>query len=232
MNMRRIILTLVVCLCVATPALADLSLQIGYSGSSYGPYQKGSGGEFTVKPSGWDPLANYAVGKSVKNVGVTGTFQTFCLEAGETISGYSATYAVVLGDSAVYGGVGTADPISVGTAWLYKEFAAGTLAYDYSSARTDAAALQNAIWWLEGESGGSTNKYTAAAITKFGSEANAKANNAGQFAVKVMSLWDVGYVGVQGHQHQDLLVAVPVPGAVLLGFLGLGYAGMRLRKTV
>jgi hypothetical protein len=25
---------------------------------------------------------------------------------------------------------------------------------------------------------------------------------------------------------------VPVPGAVLLGFLGLGYAGMRLRKMV
>ena len=31
--------------------------------------------------------------------------------------------------------------------------------------------------------------------------------------------------------YQDYLVRVPVPGAVLLGILGLGAAGMKLRKS-
>ncbi|MBP7051966.1 MAG: hypothetical protein KBE65_13210 [Phycisphaerae bacterium] len=232
--MRKLLFIGVLCAVVASPALADLTLQIGYSGSNYGPYQTGLGGEFTVNPSGWDPLPYYADDKDLKDVGVDGTFQTFCLERLETISAYPSEYAVVLSDSAVYGGVGGADPLSIGTAWLYKQFQDGTLDYAYDGTtaerKYDADLLQKAIWWLEGEKDGAENKYTALAISQFGSAANAKADNDGAYAVRVMNLWDKNYVGVLGHQHQDLLVCVPVPGAVLLGLLGLGYAGRRLRK--
>jgi hypothetical protein len=233
--MKKLVVITAFLALLAAPAFADLTLQIGYPGSSYGPYQAGAGGEFTVNPSGWDPLKYYADGFNLKNVGVDGTFQTFCVESGETINGYSATYSVVLSNKAIAGSVGPGgDPISKGTAWLYKQFQDGVLkAYAYNGTaaerKADAALVQNAIWWFEGE-GGSKNAYADLAITHFGSEAAAKADNNGGIAVRVMNLYNLGHAGEYSHRRQDLLVCVPVPAAVLLGLLGLSVAGWKLRK--
>ena len=56
------------------------------------------------------------------------------------------------------GGNGSYDALSKGTAYLYSQFANGSLAgyiYGYGATRATAAGeLQEAIWWLEGENGG------------------------------------------------------------------------------
>jgi hypothetical protein len=225
--MRRIILIAVVCAFVAAPVLADtVTFKNGY-----GIWQTELGGEFTLDPStGLEWVLSYYA-PAAKDQGTNGTFQTFCLEAFEHV--YSnATYTAVLNDKAINGGVGAAgDPLSVGAAWLYYEFAKGTLTgYDYSDTgvgrEPSADALQKAIWALEEESGGSINTtYNTMLVGKFGTIANAKLDNMGQYGVKVLNLYEGTTL------RQDVLVLVPVPGAMLLGFLGLGYAGMRLRKV-
>ena len=93
----------------------------------------------------------------------------------------------------------------------------------------EAGELQQAMWALEDEVGDPTgNEYFDLAVTQFGSIALAEADNAGhlnQYPVKVMNLYDS-----LGNRAQDVLVLVPVPAAVLLGVLGLGVAGWKLRK--
>src|SRR4030042_5544995 len=143
-------------------------------------YFSGGGGEFTVFPltglSGvldfYDPLT--------KNI-VPGApnYQSFCMELSEYIT-YGPTYNAVVNDRAIQGSVGPAgDPLSVGVAWLYNEFRLCVLAgYDYTVPGRDVSAgmLQDAIWWLEGEAGDPANVFGNAAVTKFGSVANAMAN--------------------------------------------------------
>ena len=63
-----------------------------------------------------------------------GTFQTFCVEDSEYFSPGS-TYNVQLNTAAVYGMPGAtsgSEPVTLGTAWLYSQFANGSLSgYDY-----------------------------------------------------------------------------------------------------
>jgi hypothetical protein len=89
-------------------------------------------------------------------------FQTFCMEYSEEFySGgtynYSITGEAISGDQNFHGaGVLGGDPVSKGTAALYRAFRNGTLA-DYFSAdvatqKANADILQKAIWFLEDES--------------------------------------------------------------------------------
>ncbi len=232
--MRRIALIIGLCAFAAAPAPADLSITTT-GGAGYGIWQTGNGGEFTFRPSGWDPLPYY--NSVARDQGQQkGTFQTFCLEHSEYLYG-NTTHAVILNDRMVNGGVGPqGDPLSRGTAYLYHEFQNGTLdGYDYyntgAGRHASAQELQNAIWYLEDEVGGSLSEtYEDMLIDEFGSVADAKLDNNGLIPVAVMNLYAAGHAGDQDYLRQDALVCTPVPAALLLGLLGLGAAGLKLRR--
>ena len=221
-----VVMVLFVFLTLTTMAMASQVTFVG--GSGYGPYQTGLGGEFTLDPSAdleW-VLGSYASGIS-SNV-IPGTFQTFCLEFSEHVSAYG-TYNAALNNAAVLGGGGAvngADPISIGTAYLYSEFAKGTL-QDYAftgteaERETSAALLQNAIWYLESEGGvGAGNSYFDLVYKEFSDDAFA--DNNGKFNVAVLNLT------ASDGRHQDVLVATPIPAALwLLGSGLLGLVGLR-----
>ena len=143
----------------AQMAAAEYTVKTTGNGG-YGPYQTGRGGEFSLLPNAElkSVLGTYDA-KALYN-GTAGTaFQTFCLEENEYI--YSNTeHSATISNAAINGGVGGAtdgeDPISVGTAYLYFQFAKGTLPnYNYEGTATNrkssAGELQQAIWWLENE---------------------------------------------------------------------------------
>ena len=233
MTIKKIIIAGLVGMALASAAMAD-QIQIGYSGSGYGPYQTGLGGEFTVNPitpAGWLDLSGYVNGQT-GNIGTSGTFETFCVEGSEVIYPYNATYNAVINQNAVQGGVGPAgDPLSVGTGWLYRQFATTTwdsgLSYNYGANRkTSAGALQNAIWWLEVEEGiayNSGNIYMKAVVDKFGTEAGAKADGGWTYGVYALNLTVPG----TGALAQDQLYFVPDSGTTIM-LLGIGLGGMAL----
>jgi len=241
--MKRLIYIAVVCTFVAGPVMAEPQVQIqGYAG--YRSASPWPGGEFTVVlGNGWgspNPTQYYvdSPGAGTRNVqGTTNTFQTFCVERDETFQ-WSIPYEVTISDAAIFDGSPPtgSDPISKATAYLYRQFATGKLTgydYDLTGDRADKAEdLQKAIWTLEDDlnNGEIAGWIRDALAAEFSEETHWKEDANGAYGVKVMNLWDVGFAGVEGHQRQDMLVLVPTPAAVLLALLGLGSAGMKLRK--
>src|SRR5512132_2265175 len=128
-------------------------------GATYGPYQAGVGGEFTViNVSGFD---NTSYSTLTKGFTDPNSFQTFCVE-NSTPPEYiylNTTYDATLNTKAINGGVGPeGDYLSQGTGWLYSQFAQGTLTgYNFTGteAQREASAslLQQTFWWLENEGG-------------------------------------------------------------------------------
>lgn len=231
-------LAVIVVLCVLALASPEVMATQIQTGSDWGPYQSGNGGEFTVKASGLN-LSDYsklASGYTAGVIGSDGTFQTFCIENSspyEYIEKNTA-YNVAVNTKAVDGGNGggtNGDPLSKGTGWLYSQFATGTL-NDYnfsntSSRNADAALLQNAIWWLEGEAGlafDSNNKFMAAVEKEFVSQDAAKADGAWLYNVYALNMTKV----TTGGKAQDQLYYRVPDGGLTLAMLGLGLAGVGL----
>jgi len=245
--MKRLGFVLVIgaSLALSSPAAAG-QIQVGYAGSSYGKYQTGQGGEFTlndVNPDGWLDLSGYVAGKT-SNIGDISSFQSFCIEKNEFLYPYTATYDATLSSAAVKGGVGGGNPdaLSQGTAYLYSQFAQGTLdGYTYvgdAARKASAAALQEAIWWLEEEIASYTagNAFIGAVATEFGTAATARNNaTAGQFGVWVLNLTGAGGGAPSGVGQDQLYYKVPDGGTTFMLFgmalTGVGLVSRRIRRS-
>lgn len=237
---RAAILIVPICLALASSASAGLTVTL-YQNA----YSSGVGGEFTAVTSDPSLLNNYSPLAQVTTTHGTG-FETFCIEY--NIEFYPGVqYNAAINGGAIPGGGGTTggngitggyDPISIGTAWLYSQFAAGTLAnYDYSNTsnrKIDAGQLQNVFWYLENEipsvSHSDTNPFYQMLLTQFGSIAAAQTNSDGAYGVAALNLTDCngGY-----HQSQLVETSVPEPSTVLAGaliLLPLGISTVRILR--
>jgi hypothetical protein len=186
-------------------------------------YQFGNGGEFTAVTT------------------TLGTFQTFCLEVNEDIGWGTGTYNYQINSGAVNGGgdahatdelpgpgyLHPMDNISIGTAWLYSQFRAGNLNINSTTAAGD---LQDAIWYLEGETsswtgdgyGGDGSAFLAAAAhgtstslsIAEGTPGSIFNDSEGAYGVVALNLYTQS-----GDFAQDQLAMVPEPTTMISGVL-------------
>lgn len=201
---------------------------------NFGPWQAGAGGEFTVTPDaalfGQIAAGLYSPFTMNQVAGRTFNFQTFCLERNEYITP-NTTFDVTLNSVTIF----TGNPLSAGAAYLYSEFARGTLtdingnSYNYTDTpaggRTTvgfdhALMLQNAIWYLMDPAmmgGQAGNPFVLKADQVLGGSANSFAPDNGAHGVSVMNLWTPGQPHDPQHTWQDLLVlTIPEPSALAI----------------
>jgi hypothetical protein len=255
--MKRQILIAFVCALAASPALSDMSdvIQIQLQTTGW-PYQYGSGGAVFARIIDDDPdgdgltIGPYTVPNGFE-------FTTFCVEDAEHVVGGWGTYFGVVNTAAVTGttvpntggydggnpiygdplGQSTwGDPLSEEVAYLYTQYATGVLShFDYGDTtehRNDAGDLQLAIWKLEQETtvwlSGEALEWYDEAIAAVSSDAWSGIGN-----VRVLNLYTYYNTSTDtvSELRQDILIFVPVPAAGLLGILGLGVAGIKLRKV-
>jgi hypothetical protein len=99
-----------------------------------------------------------------------------------------------------------------------------------------AAAIQAALWEIVNEDSGTYALGQGAAFGNFQMWGNSSVVSAanlllGNLTPDAQQVDYRGYfVGLTSPSYQDFVVKVPLPGAVLLGILGLGVAGLKLRK--
>jgi len=114
------------------------------------------------------------------------SFETFCIGSQvDFYSGQSYGYQI----STTVSAFGSAAYVTLGTAWLYSQFAAGHLGPNTVNANNSGTAndmLQQAIWFLQGQTGGVNNADVTAAIAAVGSGYLGNAN--GAFGVYALNL--------------------------------------------
>ena len=167
----------------------------------------------------------------------TGSFVSFCLETNESLS-YGPSYTATLNSVAIKGGTGVAanagfgdvagtagvsDPLSNATAWLFSNYLMGTLG---GQGADDASAnkAQQAIWFLESETGGVANSWSTDAIAAVNL---GWTNPSGAQHVYVLNLTDAA-----GNIYQDQLyvAAIPEPETYAMLLAGLGLMGFVARR--
>lgn len=222
--MKNINLARTASLLIAAATLG-LSSALAIPQVKMGTFDAGSSGNYRANPNSEFEyiLDNYATGKSTDGT----WFGTFCIEWNEHFRP-GRTYDVALNNGSIKGGesgaIGGKDIISVGTAFLYEQFALGTLTgFVYNNALS-AAQLQNTIWELEGETSG-PNDFGSFLSLAMG-VANWDSNYTGT-AVQVMNLTKRS--GTRHYQDQLVYTGKPVPDTgSTLAMLAFGLSGFAL----
>jgi len=225
------------------------------------------GGEFTLIPSDSSLLAAYSPLAKVTDpdsglVGDVG-FESFCLETGLSypippgIPTNPLNYVVspnILNAPSYQPG----QTITLGTAWLYSQFALGTLtgyAYTgqaamfngstfswYSARADDAAYLQAAIWYLESQpgvtytaAGGSSNPFLNLLTASTGSGGlglssitSAFASDPGGYGVQVMNIGTTGTYQYQAQLVLDPQTTGAPDGGTTVLLMGIAVGGLAL----
>ncbi|HON91266.1 MAG TPA: hypothetical protein PKZ07_06855 [Sedimentisphaerales bacterium] len=235
--MRKLVSVFVVCAFSAAPLLAEPTVgQTFYwqdKGGNISDYQLTVVAQVTLTQiSGSSNGGAFLVTVNQGTLPLGGGFTTFCIEDEITFSPGTKYWVSV--DSKAYSGnsgYGLAgDPISNVTEYIYDSWRSG------NPNNWSQAAISQAIWYAEDEVAYSSLSNAAkavynAAVTAIGGTGNI--GNAGHtWALNLWSGWKTVDGKLIAKDVQSHLITVPVPGAVLLGFLGLGYAGMKLRKRV
>lgn len=202
--MRSFCALLVGLACVSA-ASASMSIKMGISPNKH-PYLA------TVMTG---PIKGHAVGT---------TFDTFCLEKQERFRAGNV-YDVELSMMAKDGGGGpNPDPLDIRTAWVYSNWLDGNLS-SYTGKQ-----VQRVIWYLEQEIGNlKSSEQSLLALANAGGAAWGNDFH----GVMVMNLSGPDFDPAQSQLVRSALPLtslVPVPGAALLGLLGLS-ALARVRRS-
>jgi len=207
--MRKLIFISILCAFITAPALAGI-MKVEVTGG----VGTTAGGEFL------DLVVSGPIGELYD---VDSYISTFCVETQETVGGNQ--YWVTLSDRAIEGGEPSGsggvgyDVLDDETAWIYAQWLDVMDHTEYY-----ANLVQNAIWIIEDEGGDPFFPGVAALITAAEAAVDDGWENPN---IMVMNLWNDEECE---DNAQDHLVRVPVPAGILLGILGLGVAGIKLRK--
>lgn len=217
-----------------------MAIALGASGTAinaHGPWQISNQGEYAFQTL-TGPADNEWYAPAAKNQGAlpNESFQSFCLELSEAVGGIGVPISYIVNNAAIGGGNNNhaalgdvGDRVSLGTAWLYSQFARGILA-DYFSApdrNVVAQLLQFAIWALEDEIPDPVgNPFFTAAANAFGGDAELAQSNApsGEFGVYVLNNT---VVDTQARAQDMLYYSAPDGGATVM-LLGLSLTGLSL----
>jgi hypothetical protein len=254
-SFTKVLASAAVIAALSSSAFAD-SLKLSVNPYS-NPSNSGTrGGAYTATVlSGPATSSSYNMNASL-GIATATTFQTFCLEPTEFFNAGS-TYNYTIAGAAIGGGnevssrnIGPGDQLSLGTTWLYSQFAKGVLsASTYATATRQASnlQLQYAFWYLEDDNSSdpgvtpgyssawaalSSNVYLTLVANQFGggvsglaaAQANAVTGAYGVYALNLTT-------GSTQNQSQLYYHQVPEGGATiaLLGLALIGMAGFRRR---
>jgi hypothetical protein len=226
---------------LATPALfanPHVYTVASEGNGGYGPYQTGSGGEFTLYSPDLPVSQYYSLAMDQDTADAEPNFQTFCVEGTVYIYPWTTYDATLTGRSTL------GDPLTKGVAWLYYQFASGgnfdgDATYNYGANRSATAAeLQDAIWAFMGQEGqtfanNSGNPFLMAAEDQFGglSGADARAHR-GYDGTYILDLWNGS--PCLDNPGQGQLYWKPCPdGGTTMMLLGSCLAGLAwLRRKI